>query len=302
MTTVSVIIPSWNGRESLRACLESLKEALPLSSEVIVVDNGSRDGSARMVHEQYPWVRVVRNSVNKGFAAACNQGSEMARGAYTLFLGADTQLVGDAVKRMVEFLEATPRYGAAVPHITDDQGQTQACHMRFPRLITPLLVGTPFERAFPDHFEAKRYEAHDFDYERDGDVEHASTTCFLMRRKALKTTAPLDERFAFSFGDVDLCRRLWRRGWRIAYLSSVQVVHWGGVPLARHEDPAGEWHKARLEYYRKHYGRGAGWFVKACVGWTIVDHCVREFWRRANGAMEEPLLPLWQDFSMFLRC
>lgn len=301
MTTVSVIIPSWNSREKLRACLESLKGALPLSSEVLVVDNGSRDGSARMVHEQYPWVRVVKNPTNKGFTHACNQGIEMARGAYVLLLATDTQVVGDGVKRLVAFLEENPRYGAAVPQLTDHEGYTQAAHMRFPRLVTPLLVGTPVEEIFPDHFEARRYEAADFDYEQSGEVQHASLTCFLMRRKALKSTRPLDERFSFSFVDVDLCRRLWRRGWRIAYRAEVQVVHAGGVPLARHEDPAGEWHLARVEYFRKHYGRAAAWYVKACVGWRVVDHCAREFWRRANGAMEEPLLPLWQDFAQLLR-
>lgn len=301
MTLVSVIVPSWNTRELLRACLESLKGSLPPSSEVIVVDNGSRDGSARMVHEQFPWVRLVRNARNTGFAHACNQGVELARGAYVLFLNSDAQVVGDAVRRLVAFLEENPKYGAVAPRLLDADGTTQRAHMRFPNLLTPLFFGTPLERWLPDSFELRRYFARDFDYERDGEVEQPPAACLLMRRKALKTTRPMDESMWLFFNDVDLCRRLWRRGWRIAYRADVAVVHLGGMSTRQYADFVPEWHRNRLAYYRKHHGRWSGWWVKLCVAWTFADHCVREFWRRAHGAVEEPLAPLWQDFELFLR-
>ena len=73
------------------------------------------------------------------------------------------------------------------------------------------------------------------------------------------------------------------------------------VAPAQFANFAPEWHKNRLAYYRKHYGRAAGWFVKACVGWTFADHCVREFWRRAHGLDEKSLLPAWHTFSVFWR-
>jgi GT2 family glycosyltransferase len=301
VTLVSVVVPSWNTRELLRACLESLKGTLPPSSEVIVVDNGSRDGSARMVHEQFPWAKLVRNARNTGFAHACNQGVELAKGAYVLFLGSDTQFQGDGLRRMVAFLEENPRYGAVVPRLVDPDGVTESAHMRLPGLLTPLLFGTPLERAFPGNFEVRRHFAQDFDYERDGEVEQASATCFLMRRKALKSTRPLDETFWLFFSDADLCRRLGRRGWRIAYQSRVHVLHHGSMSTRQYKECVPEWHKNRLAYYRKHYGRWAGWWVKACVGWTFADACVQECWRRAHGAVEEPLAPLWQDFALFLR-
>jgi GT2 family glycosyltransferase len=300
VTQVSVIIPSWNTRELLRACLESLKNSLPMSSEVIVVDNGSRDGSARMVHEQFPWARLVRNPRNTGLAHALNQGVELARGVYVLFLNSDTVLLGDAVRKLSAFLDANPGYGAVTPRLLAPDGTTQAAHMRFPTLLTPLFTGTPLERWWPDNFEVRRLSARKFDYERDGTVHHAPATCLLMRRKALKSTRPLDESMWLWFADADVCRRLWKRGWRIGYQSQVHVMHHGQMSVRQFPDVAGEWHKNRLAYYRKHYGRWAGWWVKACVGWTFADHCVREFWRRAHGAVEEPLLPLWQDFRLFL--
>src|SRR5215813_7039723 len=109
MTQVSVVIASWNTRNLLRATLESLKTTVPHSSEVIVVDNGSTDGSVRMVQEQFPHVRLIRNATNLGYAHATNQGVEAARGAYVLFLDSDTSVAGNAIRAMVAFLEANLR-------------------------------------------------------------------------------------------------------------------------------------------------------------------------------------------------
>ncbi len=301
MTVLSVVVPSWNTRELLRACLESLKAALPPSSEVLVVDNGSRDGSARMVHEQFPWVRLVRNARNTGYAHACNQGAELARGAYVCFLHTDVVVAPDALRRLVAFLEENPKYGAVAPRLVDSEGATLRSVQRFPNLLTPLFQGTPFERWFPGNFELERLGADDFDYARDGDVQHASGACLLMRRKALKTTRPFDEALWLYFGDADLCRRLWKRGWRVAYLADACALHHGGMSTRFYLEAEAEWQRNRLAYYRKHFGKWSGVWVKLCVAWTFIDHCVRACWLRAHGAVEEPLLPLWQDFELFLR-
>ena len=105
MSSLSIIIPSWNTCDVLRNCLRSLETTLPASSEVIVIDNGSTDGSARMVAQNFPNVRLVRNTRNLGFAVACNQGVSLARGSYVLFLNSDTQIQGDALRRMMLFLD-----------------------------------------------------------------------------------------------------------------------------------------------------------------------------------------------------
>ena len=301
MTQLSVVIVSWNVREHLRACLESLKKTLPLSSEVIVVDNASRDGSARMVLEQYGHVRLIKNQRNAGFAAAANQGVERARGAYVLFLAPDCQVVGGAVKQMVTFLEENVRYGAIAPRLLDHDGTTQRSHSGLPRLATLACYGTPWERWFPANGEVGRLFASDFDYERDGDVEQASLSCLLMRRKALKKQKPLDEAFWLWFNDADLCRRLGKAGWRIGYLASAQVVHHAQASVRQFEGSVAEWHQSRLHYYRKHYGRLGAACVKASLAWTVADHSVREFWRRAHGGQELPLQPVWDTLTAVLR-
>ena len=301
MTQLSVIIPSWNTRELLRSTLRALEHSLPLSSEVIVVDNGSTDGSARAVAQEFPHVRLLRNPRNHGFAAACNQGVALARGAYVLFLNADAQVRGDAPRRMLRFLESNLYYGACVPRLYNIDGSEQRTLRRFPSFWTPLLVDSPLERLFPDNFEVVRYHACDFDYERVGEVENPPAVCLMMRRKALKREKPLDERFWLAFSDTDLCRRLWSAGWRIAYLPQAEVVHYGGASSHQLADFDREWHRNRLAYYRKHHGLLGGWWVKTCVSLAVLDHSLRELWRRAHGAEEDSLVPVWQEYAAFLR-
>jgi N-acetylglucosaminyl-diphospho-decaprenol L-rhamnosyltransferase len=193
------------------------------------------------------------------------------------------------------------RYGAVAPRLVHPDGTIQRSHMRFPSWLTPLCYGTPYERWFPENREVQRYFALDFDYEVDGDVEQPSAVCLLMRRKALKKTKPLDEDLWLFFNDVDLCRRLAQAGWRIGYLTGAHVIHHGGMSTRQYADLVPEWHKNRLFYYRKHHGRLAGAWLKGCVAWTVADHCVREFWRRAQGLEEEPLWPMCQTFAVVLR-
>lgn len=301
MTTLTVLIPSFNTREALRNCIESLKTTLPMSSEVLVVDNASSDGSARMVAEQHQHVRLIRNTINQGFASAVNQGIASARGAYVLVLGAESLIIGNAIRNMLAFLEQNLRFGACTARLIDEQGTTLRSIRRFPSLWTPLFVDTPLELMFQDNREVRRYEALDFDYDADGDVEHAPLACLLMRRKALKRAQPLDESFGVHFDGADLCRRLWENSWRIHYLTNAHIVHHGEVDTFALESNVSRANRDRLAYFRKHHGRAAGAWVKACVAWSVLDASVRELWRRAEGLPEESLSPLWSSFQVFMK-
>jgi GT2 family glycosyltransferase len=301
VTLVSAVVASSNTRECLRQTLLALRRALPGSSEVIVVDNASRDGTARLVAEEFPHVRLVRLQRNVGYARAVNQGFEMARGAYVLLLEADACVEATAVKQMIAFLEQNLRYGAVVPRLVGADGRTLRSHMRLPSAWTPFVSGTPLERWFPNAVELVRYHARDFDYERTGDVEQPSSACMLMRRKALRSEKLLDTTMGLFYGDVDLCKRFAQRGWRIGYLASAHALHTGVTHTRECEDFVAEYQENRLSYYKKHHGRLAGAWVKTCVALWLVDRCVRELYHRAEGMPEEPILPLVTSFAGFVR-
>lgn len=301
MTTLSVVIVNTNAREELRACLENLKSALPHSSEVIVVDNASRDGSARMIAEQFLHVRLVRNPQNAGFAVAANRGASMARGAYVLFLAPQMRVLGGAVKRMLAFLEAHLHYGAVGPRVLHPDGETIATVKRLPCAWTPLLVGTPLQEILPANREVRRHLALDFDYGESATVEQISTTCILMRRKALRRERVFDEGLWMFYGESDLCHRLRAAGWRIAYLSDARVVQHRDTGQPRPADNRDVHYHDQLSYFRRNHGRlGATW-VKACVALAAVEHCVLELYRRAEGHPERPLLPVLESLSGLLK-
>ena len=103
---VSVVIVNWNTRDILRGCLASIAAETRLPHEVIVVDNASTDGSAAMVAEEFPAVRLIANEVNRGFAAANNQGLAVARGEKVLLLNPDTVILDGAIDTMAAWLDA----------------------------------------------------------------------------------------------------------------------------------------------------------------------------------------------------
>lgn len=301
MTELSVILVSSGTRELLRSCLEGLKTSLPLSSEVIVVDNGSQDGSPRMVQEGYGHVRLIRNARDIGEAHAKNQGVDRARGAYVLFLALDTGLSASAARLMLAFLEENVRFGAVAPRLVGSDGTTIASHRRFPRPATALACGTPYERWFPENGELRRQLACDFDYERDGEVELPSPACLLMRRKALKKQRPFDEGLRAGFSEADLCKRLAKAGWKIGYLSGAHVYHHEVLAPAVPLDDDPEWHADSLQYYRKHHGRLGAAVVKTAVAWNFVDRGAHEVWRRAHGEVDVPLAPEWNALTALMR-
>ena len=301
MSDVSVVIVSRNARERLRACLESLKHSLPLSSEVIVVDNASTDGTARMVASEHEHARLARNETDEGLLPAIEQGVRMARGAYLLLLDPRLQLYPNAVREMVAFLEENLRHGAVVPRLVGPDGGTIAAHQRLPTLQAAVWIGTPLERWRPDSPELARIFACDFDYGSEGDVEQTSTACFLMRRRALKRTETFDASLAPCFHEADLCARVREAGWRLGYLPHAVALDVDGIAERRYPDLSHDWQAQRLAYYRKHHGQAAGWWVKACVGWTVGVRLGKELRRRINGLREEPIVPVWRAYAGLLR-
>lgn len=304
--TVSVIVPSWNTRTSTLACLGAVaatSEEVPL--ECIVVENGSEDGSAVAVEDALDSMaaatHLIRNDGNQGYARACNQGLEVARGEYVLLLNSDCQLGPGALATLVEFLRHHPNYAAAVPRLEEPSGEVQRACMNLPSPWTPLFHGGPLERLWPRSPALRRYFARDFDYERDADVEQPPAACMLMRRERLAQLGGLDESLWLFFNDVDLCARLAQAGEPIRFVASARATHEGGRSTAEYADFVARWHTDRLRYQRKHHGRLAGALVKVCVVASFLDHALAQGLRRLGGRRAEPLAPLGRRLAEFLR-
>ncbi len=297
---LSVVIPSWNTRELLRVCLEKLAAAEKPSSEVIVVENGSADGSGDMVRAGFPDVRLIQNAENLGFAKGCNQGMRAAVGRYVLLLNTDTEVAPDALVRLHRFLEEHAEYGAAAPRLVHANGSTQRTVMAFPGWWTPLFFATPLERWLPRSRELQRYFLAGWDQEDERDVDQPPAACLLLRRRVLEEVGLFDEELWLFFNDVDLSLRMARAGWKTRYLAGAVVVHHVGASTSKFGRFVPVWQQNRLAFYRKHFGRLAAWWVKACVSLAFADFAARQLGRRLARRAHEPLGPTLREYVAFL--
>src|SRR4030067_1467983 len=146
----SIIIVNWNTRDILRNCLTSVfRNILESSWEVIVIDNGSSDGSDIMVEKDFNQVTLIKNTENKGFAAANNQGMKIATGRYILLLNSDTIVLGDAISKTIQFADSEPKAAVVGCQILNSDGTIQQSCFMFPSILNMLLAITYMYKIFP---------------------------------------------------------------------------------------------------------------------------------------------------------
>lgn len=267
----SVIIVSFNTRDVLRDCLQSLYAAIGQRAvEVIVVENASRDGSADMVADEFPAVRLVRSEVNLGFAAANNVGFDLALGRYVILLNPDAQVERSAFAGAIERMDAAPEVGMAGGRLVDRDGRDQPSARCFPSLLNELLVISGLAARFPRSRLFGRFDRTWADPERPAAVDWVPGAFAIVRREALRAVGHFDERFFLYYEEVDLCRRIKAAGWQIWYWPEIVIRHLGGessktVENAEISSSGSQlvlWRmRSALLYYRKHHGRLGAWLL-----------------------------------------
>ena len=222
-TGVSVVIVSYNSRDTIGECLASLRS--PAIGEVVVIDNASSDGTADLVRETFPRVRVVANADNGGYARGVNQGIGLSSGRYVLVLNPDIAVEDGAVEALVRFMDAHPDAGLGASKLINPDGTLQYSCRRFYTLATLLLRRTPLGRLFRNSSAIADYLMLDYDHEESRPVDWVIGACMMVRREALRDIGPMDERFFLYFEDVDWCYRTWQAGHRVYYVPESVMCH-----------------------------------------------------------------------------
>ena len=224
---LSVVIISWNTREMLRDCLDSVFAGLgDLDAQIIVVDNASQDGSPEMVRSAFPRVELIENDGNRGFAAANNQGFEIASGRHVLLLNSDTIIHGDVLPASVAWMDDHPQAGVMGCRVLNDDGTLQITCSRFPGLLNLFLQASGLSRlpgAFFDRYRMERWDRRD-----TRAVDVVSGCYMLVRRSAMDQVGPLDESFFFYGEETDWCRRFASAGWGLFLAPVGEITHLGG--------------------------------------------------------------------------
>jgi hypothetical protein len=246
-TDISIIIISWNTKDLLAQCLKSVYETMQgLTFEIVVVDNASFDGSVAMLKEEFPFVVIVENAVNKGFGAANNQALRIMNGRYALLLNTDTIVTAHAIAELFSFLETHADVAMACGQLLHADGSRQNSIAAFPSFLTLLTNMSLLEYLFPQRFPGKRYT-----HAGPVEIDSAVGACLLVRKRAIETTGMFDERYFFFFEETDWAYRMKTSGWKIYHVPTALIYHFQGQSVGRDIRSRIEFYRSRYRFFRK---------------------------------------------------
>ncbi len=274
-----VIVVSYNTRELLRRCLGALLASHGVSIRAIVVDNASSDGSAQMVRDAFPEVRVIGLETNRGFAAANNvalrelellqalpsggddggptpspkperEADDCRCAEYVLLLNPDTEVQPDAVEILLNFMRGNPCAGATGAQLLYPDGRPQQSAFRFPGLMQTFFDFFPVHARVLDSRANGRYPRRDTPFE----VDHPLGACILARGTTIRSVGLMDDAYFMYVEEVDWCRRIKCAGWQIWCEPRARIIHHAGQATRQSSQAmyVEKW-RSRLRYYRKFY-------------------------------------------------
>lgn len=251
---LSVIIVNYNTRDLLKTCLDSLRgQASTYSSEIVVVDNGSTDGSPELVERTYPGIRLIRNSANLGFAAANNIGIRNSTGKYVLLLNSDTELPPNACDKVVRFLESKGGKALAGCTLRNPDGSIQRSARSFPSVVNLISESFFLYRILPRSRTFGRYYMTYVDASEPVPADWVMGAFLMIHREVFEEIGLLDERF-FMFGEeADFCFRAKQAGIQTWYFPGTDVLHhWGSSSKSGYHRVL--WMKgSQLLFFQKHF-------------------------------------------------
>ncbi len=241
---LSIILLNWNTKDLMKDCLRSLFETTKGDYyDVIVVDNGSSDGSLEMLRQHFPNLKVITHGKNHGFSKGYNLVLKDVKNPYVLLLNTDTIILDGVVEGMLNFLKTNPDVGIVAPQYLNADGTKQTTFSNFPTLSTELLNRSLLQFLFPWWYPSKRQ-----DYNKPLEVEAVKAAGPMLRQEAFRQVGFFDEDYFIFLEETDLCCRLRKAGWRCVALPNLKMYHLGGGGTKKKIRA-----ETTIEYYRSLY-------------------------------------------------
>ena len=236
---VSIIILSFNTKDLLKSCLESIyKNVKGFEFEVIVVDNASTDATASVISNNNA-IKLIQNKENFGFSKGNNIGAQKAKGEYLLFLNSDTKIQDNGLKRMLEFFKEHSDIGIVGAKLTNVDGSSQLSTGNFYSIINTILMlfgGEQFVRFSPKEIQ---------------EVDWVSGACFMTRKDLFNNLGGFDEHFFMYIEDMELCYRVKKMGYKVYFYPQANILHVGEASSQR-SFAIVHIYKGLLYFYAKH--------------------------------------------------
>jgi len=253
---LAVVIVSWNVKEFLQKNIERLSESQGvISAELVVVDNASSDGTAQMVRDQFPDVRLISNNQNLGFAKANNQGISVSHARHVLLLNPDMAVELDALQKTVDYLDAHPDAGVMGGSLSKSDGSVNPSVRRFPDVWSQLFIILKIAHFFPRI--NRRYLFSDFNYDVEQQVDTVRGSYFAINGKLLEQIGGLDERYFLWFEEVDYCRQAKKNGWKVMFVPWIHAVDFVGKSFSQNKRFLAQkrFTRSLIQYIRKWHPR-----------------------------------------------
>lgn len=270
---VSILLVTYQSADDLPDCFASLPAAAgSLDTQVIVVDNASRDGSADVA--EAAGATVIRNAGNPGLSTAINQGAEAADGEWLFVLNPDTVLHEKSMQQLVERLASDPRIGVAGPNLVRPDGTTYPTGRRFPSLTMGVLHAL-LGGIWPSNPATRRYHMDELDRTTAQDVDWVSGSAMMIRREAFDAIGGFDSGYFMYFEELDFCLRLHRGGWRVVFDPEPTIMHKvGGSTKSAPYRKVINHHRSAVRFYRRRHSRSPLVVLTPLIALLLVARCV----------------------------
>jgi GT2 family glycosyltransferase len=234
---LSVVVPTRDTRELTLRCLSSIEKEITAGADVVLVDDGSGDGTAGAVRGRFPAVRLLRHEAARGFTASANDGLRAARGDILVLLNSDTEVLDDALARLASAFAGEPRLGVASARLLTPDRSPQWSGGAAPSLPWLLLFASGLPATLdgvPGYRLLRPLRS-----ETRGRLDWVTGAAMAIRRRAFEEVGPFDARFRFYAQDLDFCLRARDAGWHVRLVANARVVHVGGATIGRRPGAAG---------------------------------------------------------------
>lgn len=255
MTDLSIIIVNYNVKEFLHNSIESIiKASRDFSTEIIVVDNASSDGSVEYISKSFPYVKIIANEINLGFGKANNQALEISTGKFIVIINPDTIVKEDTFQNVIEFFKITPQAGMVGCKVLNPDGTLQlACRRSFPGLWTSFTKVTGLSNLFPNSRFFAKYNLTYLDENQTYEVDAISGSFMVLKREVYEKIGGFDPQFFMYGEDLDLCYRTKQAGYKVFYLHTTEIIHYKGESTRRSPlDETKHFYNAMSLFVNKH--------------------------------------------------